>query len=87
VIYDFTDTEYAVMLDALAMAREKVLADAPEGTPTTNIDSASAKMRSWASPSGCGFLAVTGDDAEIIRNVTRERAAVEKFIADTEGPS
>lgn len=39
-----TDSELAVTIDSLAFMREKILADAPEGTPTTNIDAALAKL-------------------------------------------
>lgn len=57
MIQRFTDNEYAVIHDSLAQTRDRL------SGPTPNIDSALDKLGSWASPSGCEFIAVAGEDA------------------------
>ena len=66
MIIEFTDNDYAVMLDSLTITRDKIRG---EGRDTPNIDEAIAKMSRWAKPTGCQFLVVTGEDADLIRNV------------------
>ena len=70
MIQEFTDNEYAVMYDSLAEMRNKIRAEAKRlnrEPVTPNIDRAIEKMCRWGSPAGCGFLAVSGDDAEAIK--------------------
>ena len=64
MIVKFTDTEYAVIYDSLAQTRDKCRELGMTETP--NIDSALAKLGSWADPSGCEFIAIIGiDDVDI----------------------
>jgi hypothetical protein len=67
MIIEFTDNEYGVMLDSLAQTRDRIR---DTGGATPNIDSAMAKMCKWGGPAGCQFLVVTGEDADLIGNVT-----------------
>jgi hypothetical protein len=67
MIIEFTDNDYAVMLDCMGITREGIR---KQGMPTPNIDAAMEKMCKWGGPAGCEFLVVTGEDAELIRNVT-----------------
>jgi hypothetical protein len=67
MIQSFTDTEYAVIYDALAMARDNAR---KVGVETPNIDSALDKLGAWADPSGCGFVAVTGEDADRLAEIS-----------------
>lgn len=59
-IQRFTDTEYAIIVDCLSSARDQMHS---QGHETPNIESALAKFHSWATPAGCEFIAVTGDEA------------------------
>lgn len=59
MIQRFTDSEYAVVIDSLAQTRDRIH---PAATP--NIDSALAKFHSWAVPTGCEFVALSGEDAK-----------------------
>jgi hypothetical protein len=61
--YKFTDDEYAVMLDAMTITRDKIR---EKGEDTPNLDSAIDKMCQWGSPSGCEFVALTGVEMWLI---------------------
>lgn len=61
MIIEFTDNEYAVILDSLSIARKQI--NRPN-IPTPNIDSALTKLGSFAKPSGCEFTIVTGEDRD-----------------------
>lgn len=67
MIIEFTDSEYGVIVDSLALTRDRIR---DEGNATPTIDAALAKLSKWATPTGCQFLAVTGEDAALIGAVT-----------------
>ena len=67
MIQKFSDREYAVMYDSLAQTRDRIR---EMGHETPTIDSALTKLGAWATPSGCEFLAVTGEDATLIAAAT-----------------
>jgi hypothetical protein len=71
MIIDFTDSEYGEIFGSLANARDNAH---KHGRTAPHIESAMAKMRQWASPAGCQFLVVTGEDADLIRGAS-ERGA------------
>lgn len=65
-VYQFTDAEYAVIMDSLAFQRAEIRRLNPDVSATPNIDSAITKMNHWASPMGCEFVVATGKDAVFI---------------------
>lgn len=78
MILEFTDTDYGVIMDALLITSEKIHA---EGRATPNLDIVRQKLGAWASPAGCEFTVLTGDDATVLREANaaamRARAARE----------
>lgn len=71
MIREFTDTDYAVILDCLTIVRDQLKGD---NLPTPNVEAVIEKMGSWAKPTGCGFTALTGDDAAAMRLALREES-------------
>ena len=67
MIIQFTDNDYAVIVDSLSFNRRYI---SEQGHDTPNLNETIAKMSKWADPSGCQFLVVTGDDANLIAAVT-----------------
>ena len=63
MIHQFTDAEYAVIYDSLVESRTTCRKAEIE---TPNIDSALRKLASWATPAGCQFLAVSGEDMDLL---------------------
>lgn len=53
---NFTDSEYAVIIDSLSFMRDNIRSTSDR--PTPNIDSALAKFHSFARPSGCEFQVI-----------------------------
>lgn len=71
MILEFTDTHYAVIMDSLGITRDKIRA---EGRATPNIDEVINAMSGWASPAGCEFMVLTGDDATVLREANAAAA-------------
>jgi hypothetical protein len=59
MVREFTDREYAVIVDSLTHMRDEIRA---EGRATPTIDSALPKFFAMADLSGCQFTALTGAD-------------------------
>lgn len=57
-VTELNDSEVAVILDSLAMTRDKIKADGPADATTPNIDSALGKLQSCMTPSTYGCVVV-----------------------------
>ena len=53
----FTDTDYAVIIDSLSRMRRQLQA---EGIATPNVEATIAKFCQWGSPMGCEFAVIPG---------------------------
>ena len=64
-MWEFTDDEYAVMLDALSTMRDNL---DRQRVPHPILDEAIRKFTAWAKPTGCEFLVVTGTDMQLLKD-------------------
>lgn len=67
MIYEFTDTDYCVIVDSLGIARERIQS---EGRETPDIDAAIAKMSAWAQLVGCEFIVIAGGNPDVNDEIT-----------------